>query len=120
MLDAGILVPSLYQFVASTKLGDKTISQKGQFQVNQLVLEELNTTADYQLMQNLAEKHQGKMFYPSNMNELITSVEKNETISSVIYEEHDLKDWINIKWIFIILIVLLTLEWFLRKRNGAY
>lgn len=120
VLDAGILVPYLYQFVASTKLGDKTISQKGQFQVNQLVLEELNTTADYQLMQNLAEKHQGKMFYPSNMNELITSVEKNETISSVIYEEHDLKDWINIKWIFIILIVLLTLEWFLRKRNGAY
>lgn len=120
VLDAGIFIPGFYQFVANTKLGDKIISQKGQFQVNQLVLEELNTTADYQLMQNLAEKHQGKMFYPSNIDKLITSIETNNAISSVIYEEHDLKDWINIKWIFVVLLVLLTLEWFLRKRNGAY
>lgn len=120
VVDAGILPPGLYQFIATTKLGEKTISQKGQFQVNQLVLEEINTTADYQLMQNLAEKHHGKMFFPANMDTLIPAIEQNESISSVIYEEHDLKDWINIKWIFIILLTLLTLEWFLRKRNGAY
>lgn len=120
VLDAGILTPDIYKYSAATKLGEKILAQKGQFQVNQLVLEEINTTADYQLMQNLAEKHQGKMFYPSNMESLIDEIEKNQSISSIIYEEHDLKDWINIKWIFILLLTLVTIEWFLRKRNGAY
>ena len=84
------------------------------------MLEANNSTTDFQLMQNLAKKFGGKMFYPSNMNELSSTIEQNSTISSIIYEEHDIKDWIQMKWIFFVLLLLLTLEWFLRKRNGAY
>lgn len=120
VLDAGILSPGIYSYIANTKLGEKLLSQKGQFQVNQLVLEEINTTADYQLMQNIASKNQGKMFYPSNMENLADEIEKNESISSIIFEEHDLKEWINFKWIFIVLLLLISIEWFLRKQNGAY
>ena len=120
VLDAGILVPGIYNYIASTKLGEKIYTQKGQFQVLPLMLEANNSTADFQLMQNLAKKFGGTMFYPSTMNKISTDISQNSTISSIIYEEHDLKDWIQLKWIFFILLLLLTLEWFLRKRNGAY
>lgn len=120
VLDAGILMPGIYTFVANTKLGEKNYSQKGQFQVLPLVLEANNSTADFQLMQNLTKKFGGKMFYPSNTNEISFTLTQNKNISSIIYEENDIKDWIQIKWIFFVLLLLLTLEWFLRKRNGAY
>ena len=120
VLDAGILVAGIYTYIANTKLGEKIYTQKGQFHVLPLVLEANNSTADFQLMQNLAKKFGGKMSYPSNMNEISSSIEQNSTISSIIYEEHDIKDWIQIKWIFFVLLLLLALEWFLRKRNGAY
>lgn len=120
VLDAGILLPGIYTYTSNTKLGEKNYTQKGQFQVLPLVLEANNSTADFQLMQNLAKKFGGKMFYPSNINEISSSVEQNSTISSIIYEEHDIKDWIQLRWIFFVLLLLLALEWFLRKRNGAY
>lgn len=120
VLDAGILVPGIYTFMANTKLGEKVHFQKGQFQVLPLVLEANNSTADFQLMQNLAKKFGGQLFYPSNMDGISSSIEQNSTISSIIYEEYDIKDWIQIKWIFFVLLALLGTEWFLRKRNGAY
>lgn len=120
VLDAGILASGIYTYTANTKLGDKNYMQKGQFQVLPLMLEANNSTADFQLMQNLANKFGGTMFYPSNMNKISSTISENSTISSIIYEEHDLKDWIQLKWIFFVLLLLLTLEWFLRKRNGAY
>lgn len=120
VLSAGILNPDIYNFKATTKLGDKIYSQKGQFQIIPLVIESNNSTADFQLMQNLAKKFGGKMFYPENIKDLSSSIEQNSNISSIIYEEHDIKEWIQIKWIFFILLLLLSLEWFLRKRNGAY
>lgn len=120
VLDAGILAPGIYNYIANTKLGEKIYTQKGQFQILPLMLEANNSTADFQLMQNLAKKFGGTMFYPSTMNKISSTISQNSTISSIIYEEHDLKDWIQIKWIFFVLILLLALEWFLRKRNGAY
>ncbi|MBI2280149.1 MAG: hypothetical protein HYU68_05620 [Bacteroidetes bacterium] len=120
VLDAGILVSGIYNYIASTKLGEKIYTQKGQFQVLPLMLEANNSTADVQLMQNLAKKFGGHLFYSSMIDEINPTIEQNKNISSIIYEEHDIKDWIQIKWIFFVLILLLTLEWFLRKRNGAY
>ena len=119
-LNAGLLPPGAYQFVAETVYGEKKYTQKGKFQVLPLVLEANNTTADFQVLSNIAQKHGGKMFLPSQLDELAAEIEQNKNISSIIYEEQSIKDLINLKWIFFILLILLTLEWFLRKQQGAY
>jgi hypothetical protein len=72
------------------------------------------------LLQNLAHKFGGKMVFPTNLDDVLTSIKENENISAILYEEHDVKEWIHLKWIFFLLLTLLTLEWFVRKRNGAY
>ncbi|PIZ06313.1 MAG: hypothetical protein COY57_02665, partial [Flavobacteriales bacterium CG_4_10_14_0_8_um_filter_32_5] len=66
------------------------------------------------------EKLNGKMLYPNQLNQLAEMINKDNNIASIIYEETDLKELINLRWIFFILLGLLSLEWFLRKRNGAY
>lgn len=119
-LNAGLLPPGAYQFVAETVYGEKKYTQKGKFQVLPLVLEANNTTADFQVLSNIAQKHGGKMFLPSQLDELAAEIEQNKNISSIIYEDQSIKDLINLKWIFFILLILLTLEWFLRKQQGAY
>jgi len=119
-LNAGTLAPSIYEYNANVVFGEKKYTQNGKFQVLPLVLEANSSTANAQLFQNLAQKFGGKMVFPNQIGEIASLIEQNKNISSIIYEEHDIKEWIHLKWIFFLLLTLLTLEWFLRKRNGAY
>lgn len=120
LLNAGILPPGFYNYEAKVAFATKKYTESGKFQIKQLLLEANNTVANHQLMQNIAEKFGGKLFYPKELNELENVLRTNDNIASVIYEENDIKELINLKWIFFVVIVLLSLEWFLRKRNGAY
>ncbi len=119
-LNAGILTPGFYEYNATTILGEKKYTQNGKFQVLPLVLEANSLTANAQMLQNLAHKFGGKMVFPTNLDDILTSIKENENISAILYEEHDVKEWIHLKWIFFLLLTLLTLEWFVRKRSGAY
>ena len=102
------------------KLGAKDYLETGKFQIKPLLLEANNTVANHQLLQNIAQKFGGKLFYPQQMDDISKSIMANSNITSIIYEENDLKELINLKWIFFVLLALVGLEWFLRKRNGAY
>ena len=120
LLNTGMLPVGFYKYTAKVKLGTKEYVEQGKFQINPILLEANNTIANHQLMQNIATKHDGEMIYPNELEQLVKKIKQNENITSVIYEENDLKELINLKWIFFVLLLLLSLEWFLRKRNGAY
>ncbi len=120
LLNAGILPAGFYKYKAKVKFGTKDYTETGQFQIKPLLLEANNTVANHQLMQNISEKFGGKIFYPNEIELIEKIILANDNIASVIYEENDLKEFINLKWIFFVLILLLSIEWFLRKRNGAY
>lgn len=119
-LDCGILPVSNYRYMAQAMLGGKNESVSGQFTVRPLQAEFTETVADHQLLATLASLHQGKMFYPADMNALADEILKNERIKPVSYEHQQLQDLINMKWVFVLLLLLLSAEWFLRKREGGY
>jgi len=83
-------------------------------------LEANNTIADHQVLQNIASKSQGRMVKASEINLLADIILSNKNIAATIFEEKRIKELIEFKWIFYILLALVSLEWFLRKRNGAY
>ena len=120
ILNAGILPSGFYNYKAKVRLGDKDYTETGKFQIKPLLLEANNTVANHQLLQNIAQKFGGKLFSPQQMEAISKVINANEDITSIIYEENDLKELISLKWIFFVLLTLLSLEWFLRKRNGAY
>lgn len=119
-LNAGMLPVGEYSYQAKVKVGDKLYSQTGEFSVSALQVEYTSTTADHQMLYSLAEKHDGEMIFPNDMEKLAEKLNAREDIKSVSYSEKKLNDLINLKWIFFIILTLISVEWFMRKRNGAY
>lgn len=117
-LDAGTLPVDEYTYSASTKLGNETFTANGQFTVKPLNLETRQSAADHQLLYDLAKQSGGQMLQPSQIGQLADLIKKNENIKTVVYEDKRYSDLIDLKWIFILILALLSAEWFLRKREG--
>jgi hypothetical protein len=119
-LNAGLLPAGRYKFTAETKLGDKIYRENGEFSVNALQLETVNTIADHQLLYSMASRNGGLMIYPGQEQQLLDALNKREDITTVSYQQKKLADLVEEPWVFILLIVFLSTEWFLRKRSGSY
>lgn len=109
-----------YSFKALAKNGEEQLSKTGSFTVSPLQVEAIETIADHQLMNLIAEKSGGKMIYPQQVETLKDIIKARKEITSVSYEQKQLKDLINLKWVFFLLFLFLAIEWFLRKRVGTY
>jgi hypothetical protein len=119
-LNAGYLSFGIYKFTASTKIGEKSHTESGTIIINSLQAELSETIANHQLLQSLSNRTGGNFYLSGNLNNLSEELKKRNDIKPVSYTQKKLSDVINLKWIFALLIVLLSAEWFLRKRNGAY
>ena len=116
----GVFPTGVYSYSASTALASKKHIQKGSFSVYPLLAEKSETIANHQLLYSLANKTGGGVYYPKQINDLIVFLEENMQLKPIIYSRANLDDLINKKLFFILLICLLTMEWFLRKRSGTY
>ena len=119
-LDAGIFEVGEYSYNATVTFGGKKLNQSGEFTVRELKAEYTNVVADHGLLYNIANNTGGEMFYPNELDRLAEAIFNKEEIVDISYTEKDVSDVINWKWIFALILVLLSLEWFMRKRNGAY
>jgi hypothetical protein len=71
-------------------------------------------------MFQLAANSGGAMFPLDRSEEIINLIKSNDTIKPVIYSINKTESVINLKWLFALLLLLLSAEWFLRKYNGSY
>jgi len=118
-LNAGLMTPGNYSFTAKTIAGNKFEILKGQFIVAPLQAEFLQTTADHQLLRELSSQSGASLFYLNEPKQLAKAIRDNENIKPVVYKQEEIISWINLKWIFYLIIALFSLEWFIRKWNGA-
>lgn len=119
-LNTGLFPPGTYSFKAESRLGSNYYTDGGAFTVNALQVENMDVTANHQLLFAMSEFTGGKMFYPDKFSEIAKAIETKEDIKPVSYYHNKLIDLISLKWIFGLLVLFLSLEWFLRKRSGAY
>ena len=117
-LDAGFLPIGQYGFRASTEYGGKSYQAIGQFVIEDNVAEYVQTTANHQLLYNLSVQSGGKMIFPPQINSLPALLKNSEFVKTIVHEERVFEGLINLKFIFFLLLALITAEWFLRKRNG--
>jgi hypothetical protein len=117
-LNVGALAEGNYTYVASTNLGDKVYKANGAFYVSSLIVEYQQTTANHQLLYTMAQQTQGKMLMPKNLLSIADELEKSEQVKSINYEDRKYEELINFKWLFVLILLLLSAEWFIRKRNG--
>ena len=116
MLDIGKLAIGRYSFLVEVK--GTSLSRSGGFEVKPIQLEQLSTVADHKLLFALAEESGGSVFNKDNINLLIKEIQNNKDNYKVINTKEKLEGIINIPWILLSLLFLISLEWFVRKYNG--
>jgi hypothetical protein len=117
-LDAGTLPVDEYSYTATTKLGNQSFTANGQLTIKPLNLETRQSAADHRLLYDLAKQSGGQMLQPSQIGQLADLIRKNENIKTVVYEDKHYSDLVDLKWIFVLILALLSTEWFIRKREG--
>jgi hypothetical protein len=115
-LNVGVLDVGKYTFLAQAKGSD--LIRKGSFDVRAIQLEQLYTVANHKLLFQLANISGGQLFYPNQLNKIITTITKSKNNFISVSSKEKLKGMINIPLILLSLLILISLEWFLRKYNG--
>ena len=117
-LDAGVLPPGEYTYLATTQTGKQQLTATGQLSVKVIDLEARQSTANHQLLRSIAKESGGQMLRPNEIGKLADLIRKNENIKTLVNEDSRYTELIDLKWVFALIIVLLSAEWFLRKREG--
>ena len=68
----------------------------------------------------MANQTGGKFFLSDETDELLRLLKNNKTIKPVSYFQELVNEVLNLKWIFFLILSLLSVEWFLRKYWGIY
>jgi len=118
-LDAGILPAGNYRYSANADFSGKKYGAKGAFFINALTAEFQQTIANHQLLYQLSAQTNGKMYYPNQLQQLKKQLASSKQMKTLSYEDRKYEELVNFKWLFGFILVLLSVEWLMRKRNGA-
>jgi hypothetical protein len=88
--------------------------------VKEIKLEWMNTTADHRLLRNISENSGGKFYFPNQLEKLGDDLKADKNLATIVYQEKSFDDIIDFKWLFFLIFVLVSVEWFFRKYSGAY
>ena len=119
-LDAGSFPSGYYSWEARVVLGGESFTDEGIFTVRSLDLEGLQTIADHNLLFQLAENTDAAMFHAGQWEELRNHILARDDVRPRLYSHKEFVEIINLKLLFFIILVLLSVEWFVRKRSGSY
>jgi hypothetical protein len=119
-LNAGSLAPDDYAFEAKVQLGDQGFSESGNFSVVKNEVEKQNTVADFNVLYQMAVQSGGQFFEANDCSKLVDEIKENNRIEVKIHRQNIQDEWINMKIMFVFLLILLSSEWFLRKYWGTY
>jgi hypothetical protein len=119
-LNAGSLLPGEYSYKATTSFSGKVYQKNGMFTVISLNVESVNTVANHVLLHNMATRHKGKMVYPEQMDEILKLLAARDDLKTVAYTQKRYTELVSFLPVLLLLLGLLSAEWFIRKRNGSY
>ena len=108
-----------YSYTGIATIDSKRLGiAKGKFNIGDVDVEMQNTRMNYEFLNQLSSITKGKYFSPQNYARLLTELKKinlNSSKEKIINSE--IRLWSS-EWMLIIVVLLLSLEWLIRKRNG--
>ena len=118
-LNLGTLPEGIYRYASTVDYQGRKLTESGEFVVAGVALETRDIKANHKLLFKLAEMSGGSVLYPNQINEIQNSVDALQLKSRI---EYDIKliELGTLPIILIIILVMLSLEWFLRKYFGTY
>ena len=110
------LDPGLYTYKILSN--DNSISKKGEFEILSSNIETRFFSSNHQYLKELAKTYETQCYSFYNYNNLIDHLLGNDLYNSIDKLEKKSLPLINLKYLLAILLLSLTIEWFLRKYNG--
>jgi hypothetical protein len=120
VLNAGTLPVGEYHYKATVQSGSLPLVKSGVFVVSPIIMESLNAIANYENLDLLSKKFGGQLFSINEVAQLPGFIKAQAHIKPISHLKEEPVDFIHLKWLFFILLLLVSTEWFMRKRNGAY
>ena len=119
-LNAGLFQPGDYSYKATTVFGGKAFEKTGRFSVTEVNTEAMNTVANHGLLNNMASRHDGKMIYPAQLDQLEKLLSGRDDLKTIVYTRKRYTDLVSFFPFLLLIISLISAEWFIRKRYGSY
>ncbi len=119
-LNVGRLPEGNYKYEASTVFNNEKLKSGGAFTVKSIQLEVFESTANHQLLHLISQKNGGEVVYPNQIRSLAERINAKGFAKPVLYDTVKTRSLIHLKWIFFLLLGLLSFEWFLRRYFGSY
>jgi hypothetical protein len=86
--------------------------------VEELNLEGATSKADVFVMKQLANSTGGNFYFLNESEKMTQEVLAREDIKPLEHSSVEMKELIHNKWLFFLIVVLLSTEWVVRKRYG--
>lgn len=115
----GDLRQGVYTYRAATTLNGELVESEGEFTVKQLQLESMNLTANFDLLRSVARQTNGEFYTVDEIAQLEEELSGRQA-QGVVFSSEEFLPIINMDWIFFLLLILVSVEWFTRKYNSSY
>ncbi len=119
-LNAGRLPVDDYTWTATTQYEGERYTANGQFSVQAIEKESYATVANHNLLAQISTNTNAQVFAPDEVNEITEVIRNQAGLKPIYYQVMKVRNAIHLKWIFFALVLLLALEWGLRRYLGAY
>ncbi len=131
-LNTGYLPVGEYKYTAKAKVGNKELSKSGAFSIIPLQLEDIAMPANITFLRDMAMRYNGAVFAATQVGQmtqgmqdadwvsgLVAALENRLELKSQIRYEERLHSLVELWWIWLLLVILLGSEWFLRKYSAG-
>ena len=119
-LNMGELPVGTYTWTAKTQLGNKNYEKSGSFSVQEIFVETANLVADFDLLKSVAQTSGGKFFARNELENVVKEIKANDNIKPVASYQKKYSMLLNSPWYLAAIVLLLGIEWFLRKWHGGF
>ena len=119
-LNMGELPVGTYTWIAKTQLGNKSYEKSGTFSVQEIFVETANLVADFDLLKSIAKTTDGKFFARNEIENVAKEIKANDNIKPIASYHKKYSMLLNSPWYLAAIVLLLGIEWFLRKWHGGY
>ena len=117
-LNIGSMPEGHYSYTATTTYNHKQFATSGAFVVEATMLEDINLVADHTLLNTISAKTGGQLLLPNDIDKLPLMLKQRDDIKNIMYTEERYSEILNMPAVFIIIILLLAIEWIARKFYG--
>ncbi|MEP1096215.1 MAG: hypothetical protein ABJG78_13960 [Cyclobacteriaceae bacterium] len=113
------LQSGIYTYRASVQVGEKSFTDRGQFLIEEINREYLNLTADHNLLRNLSQRTGAEYTHYANADQVIEKI-RARNFKSIVKSSESYFPLTQSRWMLLIILLLFSGEWFLRKYWGGY